>query len=520
MKKAMIFASLLLLCAAGAAAFGAPASDDEAQAIPVSVDPRIELLSIVNRLAGAEEYSQGKVPSYVADVDRHFGRFKDHPAVVEARRLRESAGISFNAPMGLAVLLTDAESLGERVPLDPIPADLDARWKTDDARAFIGHLRAFVRDTEFRSFFESHRALYRTAVERMSGILAEERIVEWFGAFFGKRDNAAFTIYLALLNGGANYGARVRLPDGREDLYSIMGVWRADQEGLPSFSKTSVIMTVVHEFCHSYANPIVDANADKLEASGQALFEAMAEDMKKQAYGNGRVVLCESLVRASVIRYYHARRGPELAAEWVESETDRGFLWIGDLAGVLGDYEKRRDEYPSFESMIPRIAALLADYAGRIDGEILKRKEVLRRRREELAAKSPKIVSLVPADGAQDVDPGLQAIVITFDRPMNVQNMAFMQLDPATAPKLTGKAAFDASGKIMTIPVELVAEKAYEFALNMEGFLVMGDAQGNPLVPTVVRFRTAKAGETTFGLRKRTGKARLSMMSGGFFMLD
>jgi hypothetical protein len=43
----------------------------------IVVDPRIELMSIIFRLAGNYEYDQGGVLPYVEDINAHFGRFKN-----------------------------------------------------------------------------------------------------------------------------------------------------------------------------------------------------------------------------------------------------------------------------------------------------------------------------------------------------------------------------------------------------------------------------------------------------------
>jgi hypothetical protein len=109
---------------------------------------------------------------------------------------------------------------------------------------------------------------------------------------------------------------------------------------------------------------------------------------------------------------------------------------------------------------------------------------------EALKEKSPKIVSMIPANGAQDVDPGVKAIVVTFDRPMKAGDMAVMRFDQDKFPKMPGKAAYNATRTVLTIPVALEPGKEYLLGLNAEGFLAMQDDQGNPLVPVVIKFRT------------------------------
>jgi hypothetical protein len=69
---------LAFLAATLLAVAPAPARDPEADGrgagggggVTARVDPRVELLSIVFRLAGSPEYGQGKVPSYVVTFDR------------------------------------------------------------------------------------------------------------------------------------------------------------------------------------------------------------------------------------------------------------------------------------------------------------------------------------------------------------------------------------------------------------------------------------------------------------------
>jgi hypothetical protein len=461
----------------------------EAVPIRVLVDPRVELMSVVFRLAGNPEYNQGRVASYSADADEHFGPFKGHAVVARAKSLRSARGISFNAPMSLAVYLTDAENLSERVPLDPLPPRVDGRWTPADARAFLADLRSFVRDTGFMSFFKAHRPLYQSTVDRLNAVLREGRVVEWFDGFFGSRPGADFIIALGMLNGGANYGASARLNNGGEEIYSILGVWTLDEKGLPKFDK-GILSTIAHEFCHSYTNPLVDKHRAELEPAGEMIFPYVAEEMKRQAYGSWLTMMYESLVRACCVRYELAINGPDAAALEIKDNRDKRFLWTGELTDLLAEYEGKRDAYKSLDAFFPRIVAFFDGYSRRVAQEAASLAEEKRKQAEALKEKSPRIVSLTPVNGAQNVDPGLRAVVVTFDRPMKAGNLAVMSLDRDKLPKMPGQASFDATRTVLTIPVSLEPGREYELGLNAEGFLVMQDDQGHPLVPTVIRFRT------------------------------
>jgi hypothetical protein len=118
-----------------------------AQAHHVGVDPRVELMSILFRLAGNEEYSQCRVPAYDQAIERWFAPFREHEAVRIARELREGDGVSFDAVMSMAVHVKDSATLAERVPLDRSNLRLDQRWHGAKARRFLASARICGRYT-------------------------------------------------------------------------------------------------------------------------------------------------------------------------------------------------------------------------------------------------------------------------------------------------------------------------------------------------------------------------------------
>jgi hypothetical protein len=132
--------------------------------VQVSVDPRVELMSIVFRLAGNPEYNKGCVVSYLNDIEKHFGPYRNHPAVQTASDLTKTRGVSYDAPMSLAIHITDTNSLNERVPFDPHPVGLDGRWQLDEVRDFLAKLRQFAKESDFEDFIRAHQALYNKTI--------------------------------------------------------------------------------------------------------------------------------------------------------------------------------------------------------------------------------------------------------------------------------------------------------------------------------------------------------------------
>ncbi len=449
-----------------------------APSLRVVVDPRVELMSLIFRLAGNQEYNMARVKSYADDAEQQFGKLRNHAAVTLARELRSTHGVSYDAVMSMAVQLTDAERLQLKLPLQPWPEGLDQRWTAPDVSNFLAAARQFVKDSSFQEFIEQHRPLYQTTVARMQTFMDKEAHLEWFDAYFGPRSQAGFTVALGLLNGGGCYGPHFRAADGREELYCVLGVWQTDKQGLPEFTRDA-LGTVVHEFCHSYANPLIARHQAELEESGDALFEHVAERMRAQAYGSGHTLLCESLVRVSVIRYLRQYEGEEAARRAIQVEKRNGFLWMQEMSDLLGDYEAHREQYPTLEDFSPRLVAFFAESAKNLPKTLA-----------DLASKRPKVVSMIPANGAQDVDPGLTAIQVVFDRPMADKSWSLVGGGPH-CPEAGKGAHYDAQRKTWTVPVTLRPDWSYEFMLNSETYDAFRSEEGVPLEPVSVTFKTA-----------------------------
>ena len=498
MKKTEFRGVVILLWLSPAAwCLAAGSGTPEKQAVrqfTVAVDPRVELMSILFRLAGNGEYSQGRVPSYVQDVESHFGRFRDHPAVKLAKTLRATRSIGFNAPMGLAVHVMDAFALQEKIPLAPLPDSMDSRWTPENAREFLALARKFVVETDFKGFLAKHEPLYQAAVQRMQETLNKRGHLEWFDSFFGPRKGAEFHVVLGMLNGGPSYGARLKRSDGQEELYSVIGVWVVDSQGQPTFP-AEVVPTVVHEFTHSYANPLVVQFEKDLQGPGQKIFPYVAAEMRKQAYPDWKVMMYESLNRACGLRYILATDGPAALQKAVAYEKSRSFYWVGELAEVLGEYDTPPRKYSDLAQFFPRIITFFNDYAKNADVKLGAIKAQNEAQAPPAQDKSPKIVAMVPANGAQDVDPGLTAIVITFDRLMRDKSWSVVTLGtPEQMPKGAGPLRYDASRKVFTMPVELQPGREYHFGLNGGKYQNFRSIEGVPLTPVVVRFRTKQVG--------------------------
>jgi len=449
----------------------------QSQTVQPKVDERTESLSIIFRLAGAREYVNNNIPSYAKEIDDYFAPFKDYDVIKFAQKLRIEQGVSYDAVMSMAVALEISDSV--RLCKNLSPLSIDDRWGMDKVNEFIPLLNKFYFDTKFKEFFSNHSALYKIAESRFSGIINDVDFV-WFEKFFGKKAKGSFNLILSLPNGGGNYGLKVILNDGTEELYAIMGSCVADSSGQPSYSK-KVAETVIHEYNHSFCNPLIEANFSAMEAASARIYGHVKEILSSQAYESPKTMEYENLVRACVIMYYQ-RNGvdEDLLKRQVAGELARGFIWIDKLVDLLSVYEKNRDKYPTLSDFMPEIIKLESSIS---PTKILK----------EIEANSPKIVSISIPDKSKEVDPGITEITLTFDRPMLFKNgVSYGKQGETCFPEFLDKKSKwnEETKKQWTFYIKLEPDKDYSMSFPSQFFY---DINYHPLDKTYyLDFRTRK----------------------------
>jgi hypothetical protein len=105
------------------------------------------------------------------------------------------------------------------------------------------------------------------------------------------------------------------------------------------------------------------------------------------------------------------------------------------------------------------------------------------------ANSSPVVIETIPAAFANDVDPSLDKITVTFDRPM--MNLSWSWVGGGeTYPKTTGKPRYDATRTTCSLPVELEPGKVYWVGINSKKFTNFQTEDHVPAMPWVILFAT------------------------------
>lgn len=365
MKRKLTF---LIAVSAISLAYG---YEHEVGKIKAKYDERVELMSILCHLAGFQEYNMNMGGGYIKDIDNYFAEVRNHPAVEMMDSLRRFNGVGYDSPMAFAVnlkkdcngfILADDSSVPE------------ARWNGVDLNMAAATISDFYSKSRFSRFFELHKPFYEEICLLFDSNVVSGFNQSWYEKFYGMPPADNFEVIIGFANGGGNYGPSRQLPGNPRDVYAIIG-YALDDNGKPYYSTEPelYLSTLVHEFNHSFVNPLADDSRFKglMESAGKALNTYSKDVMRRNAYSSWQTVVNESVVRAAVIIYLIDNgASQDKIRQSVIDEMSVGFYWIPELVKCLQYYSGNRDKYPSIDTYYSEIAGSLNNYTISISSKI------------------------------------------------------------------------------------------------------------------------------------------------------
>jgi len=257
-----------------------PPATAAAQSNPlrIGVDRRVELITIIFKLAGSEEFN----PTISPIQRRHRAILR--PAAQSrsgdarpwlARALRRGPV----AVMAIPIRLTDPPELKERVPFDSVSG-----WPAPAAelRRFVEAARRFAIDSRANDFFATHRALYDSVNGRIRPALERAVDLAWSRRTSGSVGPDVCRVPLLVAAEG-NYGPCMQPPNGPRECYSIVGNTRPDSSGYPTYD-AGMAGLLVHEFGHGFVNPLGNAHRAEFERSAPRVHALVVDAMTWQSY--------------------------------------------------------------------------------------------------------------------------------------------------------------------------------------------------------------------------------------------
>lgn len=443
-----------------------------AQNVPAEFNEYVDLMCVMWRLAGATEYNVPVSNPYSDSVDKHFTQYSSHSAVQLAKNYYEK-GVGYDAVASFGAMLQMTDD-GRIAFNKSVIDDLDYRWEDEMKSEFLTELNAFYADTHFHEWFVANEALQKDIVRAFQKV-SQQIDIEWLGKFFSNNANAEFRLIVCPLAGVNNYGVSMKRTDGTSLLCPVISCLTYEK-GQYKFDSDVVLPIIVHEFCHPYCNPLIERYWEGIAPTAEKAFREREKQLSQQAYTNARIMMYETFVRASVIRYMqeHYTDKQVNVPRLVRIEEDGGFLLTGTMLEALTDYQAKRHENHDMTDFFP----LLANAVNGFD---------IDRYNDEQAEREKQLVHYECniKDGAENVPAGDMVVTITFDRPMRPS--VSMGMTTEEFPEYKG---YKWSDDQRTLSVTFHTEPNHTY-----GFTIMGQhiisQDGINAVSSAIVFKTA-----------------------------
>lgn len=360
-------------------------AQDAAPPLPVAIDPRFELLSVVQQLSdyGSTGLLNTDDTPYRRELLAWFNSYRTHPAVQSFSQAWKF-GFSYDGPMFVMACLSAPPELSLVYPAESCGAERVGG--AANLNFWLGQLRDFAAQSRYMEFYTAHREYY-AELETHTAALLEANYGAQLESYFGWKQKSYQMFLTPLLRG--NYG--VRIPDGGTfATFAVIGAATRSTETYEFGTAAGLKGLLWHEFGHSFINPQVDANAGVLVAS-ESLFAPIADKMKAQAYSNWLTTVKEHVVRAMVARQWSLNDSASAGELEVLAQRGVGFAYVPALVERLKEYEAGRESYATFADFMPRLVAVFDElsgqtfgptffaspYAGSINSVVTDRKRVL-----------------------------------------------------------------------------------------------------------------------------------------------
>lgn len=367
-----------------------------------TVDERMELQSIVFRLAGAQEFVNNDFKEYSDAIDKYFNKYSDHEIIRFIQDIRSRKNIAYSL-IPVSTPMLEIKENGVVSNMENAYGPAVAVWGEDWDR-YVQLLNDFYRKSKFNKFFSSQSGTYRKALADIDKMLA--RIdTSWFAKTFGNYYEPR--VYLCMANGSHNYSFT--------DSTGKSGYGIALGYSPISFNYNYNV--IIHEMAHRYTAMSDDYYPDAENAMTR-IFENkwLVERYRQNAYPQKSAVFNEWLTDLVVIMYNMATDTVAGGRQRVLNDINLaegmyGYIWMGRSVEFMDNFYNDRDSYPYFQDFMPRLCEFLR-FTTRTDNWT----KVL----EENDKPHPYVKSVYPVNGSNLAEyKNLKDIRIQFSEPMN-----------------------------------------------------------------------------------------------------
>ncbi|MCD4829453.1 MAG: DUF4932 domain-containing protein [Candidatus Cloacimonetes bacterium] len=334
--------------------------------LTISVDPRIELLSIIQYFASHEGFDPicAKETEYVERISAFFSGFRNHPAIKFYEKMSAS-DFSYDAPPNLMMHLSITPKVELIYPLSNYI--MERTGGENIVYELIDHLNDFIEETCFMAFYENNQAYYNSVVALITDDLGNNNHIAILEEYYGMEQNSYSVVIAPLFSG--NYGSEVNSIDGSKNIFSFQDLSQLrESKRINGTLKYQMLGILWHEFSHSFINPLTKKHLIEV-MKYQSLFKDIEKQMKEQAYSTWETCVNELIIRAVTCRFIILEFNDLLnndtskyQGDYFDNEERQGFIYIRALYHKLTRYESNRDKYRTIDEFYIELLSGFKEY--------------------------------------------------------------------------------------------------------------------------------------------------------------
>ena len=335
--------------------------------ISVIVDPNVEMMMILSRLAGAEpllsnyysKINNNLAISYLSKIDDTFNGYAFEEAVLLFRNNRLNYGTAAEYGMylnkngtGYTMDINDKKFIisSYRLPAKKISYYADL--------SFLEKIQYFREKSNFDLFFNKNKLFYNESVRQLTSCLENRNFDEWIENFYGKKLSGNLCLYITYLSEGWSFGVSYANKKGRGIPYALI---RAGE------SESNFLFLIAHEFSHTMAEGFIEKlyKKEAINTKFKELYNKNQTFYQRQGYTSGYHLFNETITQACANKYLETIFSKELMDAYNQNEIyGRKMIFVPQISEFLTIYEENRTKYKTLEDYIPELEKyiLLLEY--------------------------------------------------------------------------------------------------------------------------------------------------------------
>lgn len=239
----------------------------------------------------------------------------------------------------------------------------DSLEASKEAGLFLLALNNFYNTLSFDNYYRSAKPLYQKALAEIKAALPPPGSISAMESFYCKSFSGYILLPSLTIPSGMAFGVNERTPKGIK-VYNVFGPFalqhftNKDSINLGYNDPRHILELSVHEFGHSFVNPVVNRLPDSLVQSKANLFAPVQTAMDNQGYQTWMGCLVEHCVRAGEV-IIARRMGRTAAADDLLNHyvKERKFIYLPKIIPVLEVHMiNKEDSY--YEALVKAMEGL------------------------------------------------------------------------------------------------------------------------------------------------------------------